>query len=352
MSSISKHPDVQRADQVMNAYLEDLKTIVNIDSGTFTKPGVDRVGAYLRERFTAFGFSTHFDKQAQYGDHLVATHTGQNPNGPRIVLIGHIDTVLPDGEAERRPFTINQHNGMRIATGPGVLDMKSGVLIGMYALRLLIESQQAHYSNITFICNSDEEIGSPSSRPLIQELARQADAVLVLEPGRAAETIVSSRKGCGQYRVEVHGISAHAGVEPDRGRNAILELSYQVQMMQALNGTIPGATLSVGIIRGGDRTNVVPDYAYFDMDVRVTDNASAEALETAMHRVTKRNHLRDTRITLSGSILCQPFERNQRNALLVELARAAGSELGLRIQDAGSGGASDANNTSILGIPT
>jgi len=398
-----KNHHLEFAQKHIDEYLHDLQTIVNIDSGTYTKIGIDRVSAYLQQRFQSLGFTTRYDKQTQYGDHLIATHTGQTQYGPRILFIGHIDTVFPEGEVARRPFTISHRNGTRIATGPGVLDMKSGVLIGMYALRLLIghidtvfpegevarrsftishrngtriatgpgvldmksgvligmyalrlliESRQASYSNATFICNSDEEIGSPSSRPLIQELARQSDIVLLFEPGRAAETIVSSRKGCGQYRVEVHGISAHAGVEPERGRNAILELSYQVQMMQALNGTIPGATLSVGIIRGGDRTNVVPDYAYFDMDVRVADQASAEALEAAMRRVTSQNHLNDTRITLSGNILCQPFERNQRNARLVELAKAAGSELGLKIRDVGSGGASDANNTSILGIPT
>jgi glutamate carboxypeptidase len=349
---MNKHRDVELVERVMGEYLEDLKQIVNIDSGTFTKAGVDRVGAYLQERFRAFGFSTRFERQEEYGNHLVATHTGTRADGPRIVLIGHIDTVFPEGEAVRRPLTVGQQNGRRIATGPGVLDMKSGVLIGMYALRLLIEGQEANYTSVTFICNSDEEIGSPSSRPLIEELARQVDAVLVLEPGRTQETIVSSRKGCGQYRVEVHGISAHAGVEPERGRNAILELSYQVQKMQALNGTIPGATLSVGIIRGGERTNVVPDYAYFDMDVRATDQASLEALEAAMRQVTSRNKLRDTRITLSGSMLCQPFERNKRNAHLVELAKEAGSELGLQIQDVGSGGASDANTTSALGVPT
>jgi glutamate carboxypeptidase len=346
------HRDVERVEEVIEEYMEDLKHIVNTDSGTFTKMGVDRVGAYLAERFRAFGFSTRFDRQEEYGDHLIATHVGMAADGPRVVLIGHIDTVFAEGEAERRPFSIGRRDGMRIAQGPGVLDMKSGVLIGMYALRLLIEGQEANYGSVTFICNSDEEIGSPSSRTLLQDLARQADAVLVLEPGRARETIVSSRKGCGQYRVEVQGISAHAGVEPDRGRNAILELSYQVQMMQALNGTIPGVTLSVGIIRGGDRTNVVPDYAYFDMDVRATDQASLDALEAAMRQVTYQNKLRDTRIALSGSMLCQPFEGNKRNARLVELAREAGSELGLKVKDVGSGGASDANTTSAMGVPT
>lgn len=350
--SVVQHPDVTRAEGILDAYLEDLKAIVNIDSGTFTKAGVDRVGAYLQERFTDFGFSTSFDRQAQYGDNLVATHTGSNPNGPRLLLIGHIDTVFSEGEAARRPFKIARSNGKTIATGPGVLDMKSGVLIGMYSLRLLMQAQEAAYQSATFICNSDEEIGSPGSRPLIRELARQADAVLVFEPGRAGETVVSSRRGCGQYRVEVQGLSAHAGVEPQRGRNAILELSYQIQKMQALNGTVAGTTLSVGVIRGGERTNVVPDYAYFDMDVRASDQKAARALEKAMRQVITQNKLQGTTITLSGDMLCQPFERNQTNERLVRLVREAGSALGLKIQDVGSGGASDANTTGGMGIPT
>lgn len=352
MSNAHSHPDVTQAEGVMEAYLGDLKSIVNIDSGTFTKPGIDSIGAYLQERFTDFGFSSTFDKQEQYGDHLVATHTGSNPGGSRLLLIGHTDTVFSEGEVTRRPFNIVQVNGKRVATGPGVLDMKSGVLIGMYALHLLIKAQEAAYQHVTFICNSDEEVGSPSSRPLIQEMARQSDAVLVLEPGRAEGTVVSSRRGCGQYRVEVHGLSAHAGVEPQRGRNAILELAYQVQKMQALCGSIPGTTLSVGIIHGGERTNVVPDYAYFDMDVRASDQNALRALEAAMRYVTTQNKLQGTRITLSGSMLCQPFEYNKANERMVQLVKQAGSELGLKIQDVGSGGASDANTTAAIGIPT
>src|SRR5437588_6500353 len=133
---MSKHRNVERAEQITDQYLDDLKAIVNIDSGTYSKAGVDRVGAYLQQRFQAFGFTTRFDRQERYGDHLIATHQGSSSNGPRILLIGHMDTVLPDGEAELRPFTISQQDGRRIATGPGVLDMKSGVLIGMYGLYL------------------------------------------------------------------------------------------------------------------------------------------------------------------------------------------------------------------------
>ncbi len=350
---MKKHQTVERAEHIMEAYLADLKAIVNIDSGTYNKAGIDRVGAYLQERFHDFGFSTYFDPQHEYGNHLVATRKGSAPNGPRILLIGHIDTVFPDGEVERRPFALGERNGMRIATGPGVLDMKSGVLIGMYGLHLLIDAQRDTYQSVTFICNSDEEIGSPASKPLIEELARQSDAVIVLEPGRAISTVVSSRRGSGQYRVDVHGISAHAGVEPQRGRNAILELSHIVQAMQALHGKVPGTSLCVSVIHGGDRTNVVPDHAYCLMDVRASDEAGLRAIEAAMQKVVDVPRVVEgTQASLSGSMRCMPFERSERNASLVRWAKEVGKELGLRIEDLGSGGASDANNTSALGIPT
>lgn len=350
--SKQRHPRVEQAEGLMQQFLDDLRAIVNIDSGTYTPAGVNRVGAYLQERFQACGFSTAIDRQEQYGDHLIATHSGSAPTGPRLLLIGHMDTVFSEGEVAKRPFAIGQRNGMRIATGPGVLDMKSGILIGLYGLRLLIERQQASYRQVTFVCNSDEEIGSPSSKPLIQELAKDADAVLVLEPGRAENTIVSSRKGCGQYRIEVHGLSAHAGVEPQKGRNAILELSYQVQRMQAINGTIPGATLNVGIIHGGERTNIVPDYAYFEMDARVTSTESIAALEAAIQKAAAKTALSGTKIVVSGGFICEPFERNASNARLVQLAQAAGKAMGMAIQDVGSGGSSDANTSAALGIPT
>lgn len=350
--SKQRHPRVEQAEGLMQQFLDDLQAIVNIDSGTYTPAGVNRVGAYLQERFQACGFSTAIDRQEQYGDHLIATHSGSAPTGPRLLLIGHMDTVFSEGEVAKRPFAIGQRNGMRIATGPGVLDMKSGILIGLYGLRLLIERQQASYRQVTFVCNSDEEIGSPSSKPLIQELAKDADAVLVLEPGRAENTIVSSRKGCGQYRIEVHGLSAHAGVEPQKGRNAILELSYQVQRMQAINGTIPGATLNVGIIHGGERTNIVPDYAYFEMDARVTSTESIAALEAAIQKAAAKTALSGTKIVVSGGFICEPFERNASNARLVQLAQAAGKAMGMAIQDVGSGGSSDANTSAALGIPT
>ena len=343
---------IERAEGLIDQYLDDLKNIVNIDSGSYNKQGVDRVGAYLQERFQGFGFSTRLERREQYGDHLIATHNGNAPDGPRLLLIGHMDTVLADGEAQRRPFTISQQKGVRVATGPGVLDMKSGILIGLYGLHLLIAAQEANYQSVTFLCNSDEEIGSPSSKGLVQELARQADAALVLEPGRGEATVVSSRRGVGRYRVEVQGVSAHAGVEPKRGRNAILELAYQVQRLQALNDTIPGTTLNVGVIHGGERSNVVPDHAYCEIDIRVSDQTGLKALEAAMHKVTSKNLVQGTKVTLTGSMCHMPFERTEGNARLVRLVKEVGLEMGLKIEDVGSGGGSDGNTTAAMGVPT
>ncbi len=349
---MQKNRFVERAERVVEPLLADLAAIVNIDSGTFTKAGVDEVSAYLQRRFSAFSFATYFDAQELYGDNLVATRQGTSSTGPRLMLIGHIDTVFPLGEAALRPYSLSVRNGVHIAKGPGILDMKSGVLMGMYALQMLQDEQLANYQSVTFICNTDEEIGSVASKTLIRKLSPEMDAVLVLEPGRLLNGVVSSRKGIGRYRVEVHGLSAHAGVEPDKGRNAILELSNQVVELQAINGTIPGATLSVGVIHGGERTNVVPDFAYCEMDVRVTSEAGLRAIEDAMRRVTSRTLLDGTTITLSGGMMSMPFERTERSTRLVELAQEVGRELGLEIKDMSSGGASDANTASALGLPT
>lgn len=349
---MSRSPELEQAERAMDAYLADLEAIVNIDSGTYTREGVNQVGAYLAERFQGWGFETRFVRQSEFGDHLIATRRGDQPGGPRLLFIGHIDTVFSEGEAARRPFAIVEREGQRVATGPGVLDMKSGVLLGMYALRLLGEAGAERYQSVTFLCNSDEEVGSPTSKALIKDLAGQHDAVLVFEPGRREHTVVSARKGCGRYKIEVWGRSAHAGVEPHLGRNAILELAGQVQKLHALNGTIPGVTVSVGIIRGGERTNVVPDYAYCELDIRAADMAGIRAVERAMREITMQHILDGTRIELSGGMGSQPFERNAQNQPLVAHIKAAGADLGLEIEEVSSGGASDANTASWAGTPT
>lgn len=349
---MSKNLFVEQAEQIMQPFFADLEAVVNIDSGTYIKDGIDRVGMYLQRRFQEFGFSTYMDLQEIYGNHLVAVHAGANPQGPRLLCLGHMDTVFSAGEVAKRPFSRSERAGIRIAKGPGVLDMKSGVLMGMYALHLVITAGLAQYQSVTFVCNSDEEIGSPSSRALIAKLAQESDAVLVFEPGRVLNRVVSARRGIANYRVAVQGLSSHAGVEPDKGRNAIVELAHQVVGLQAINGTIPGATLNVGIIRGGERMNIVPDYAYCDVDVRVSDRAGLQAMEEAMRAVAATTFVEDTYTTLTGGVSNLPFERTPASAQLVRLVKEVGLDLGLQIQETTSGGASDANTTAGLGRPT
>jgi glutamate carboxypeptidase len=349
---LSKHFRIEQAEKIFDRYLEDLKTIVNIDSGSYTKVGIDNVVSYLQKRFEDFGFATRIEQESDYGNHLVATRQGSNPNGPRILLIGHLDTVLADGEASRRPFTIKERDGMRVASGPGVLDMKSGVLIGLYASYLLFESNETDFQNITFLCNSDEEIGSPNSTPLVKKLASEADAVLVLEPGRARHTVLASRRGVAKYTLEVHGLSAHAGVAPKSGRNAILEMSYQVQAMQALNDIIPETTLNVGLIKGGERSNIVPDYAWCEIDVRASTVEGFEKIQAAMQKVASHTVIGGTTIRLDGSVWHQPFEPNEQHTRLLNLTKLAGQELGIQIEGVPSGGGSDANTTAAMGVAT
>ncbi|GHO44427.1 M20 family metallopeptidase [Ktedonospora formicarum] len=349
---MKQHSREEQAEQTLPALLHDLKTIVNIDSGTYNKAGVDRVGAYLARRFHDLGFNTTFNEQKEYGNHLIATRKGGNPSGARVLLIGHMDTVFPDGEAEKRPFSHTVQDGMQIVKGPGVLDMKVGLLMGMYSVELLHQNDWNAYQSITFCFNSDEEVGSPASKELIIRLAEQSDAAIVLEPGRKLETVTSSRKSSGLYRIEVWGRSAHAGVEPHLGRNAIVELAHQVQAMQTLHESIPGVSLNVTIIHGGDRANVIPDYAYCEMDVRATNMAGVHAIEEAMQHVSRERLIPETEVRVSGSMLSLPFEPSETNAPLIQMVKEAGAELGIEVRDLPSGGASDANNTSPVGVPT
>ncbi len=192
-------PALEQARHYQPRLLSDLETLVNIDSGTYYKAGVDQVAAWMQGRLEASDLTVTVHPQREFGNHLTATRRG--PGKARILMIGHMDTVFPEGEPQRRPFTMKDGR----ALGPGVLDMKSGLLLGVYALDLLRAVSAENYASITFLCNSDEEIGSPGSRPLVRELASQADVALVLEPGREIDEVVIARKGVGNYRLEVRG---------------------------------------------------------------------------------------------------------------------------------------------------
>ena len=265
----------------------------------------------------------------------------------RILLVGHLDTVFPDGTVAERPMRLE---GQRVF-GPGVSDMKAGLLAGLYAVRALRHFGFDDFARIDFFVNTEEEEGSPRSRFLYVPVAKAADAALVLEAARANGDIVSARKGNGVYGFTVFGRQAHAGVEPEKGANAIVELARCVQELTALNGLHPGTTVNVGVIGGGTRPNVVPDRAWAKVDVRFNTFEAGQALDRAIRQVALQPRVAGTRIEVSGGIEKGPMEKTRATAYLVELAQDVAATLGFSFNDVQTGGASDANHIGELHIP-
>jgi glutamate carboxypeptidase len=265
-----------------------------------------------------------------------------------ILLVGHMDTVYSDGTADQFPF---RRRGVRLM-GPGVNDMKGGLLNGLYALRAVAQSSMDRFAEIGMFCNSEEEVGSPVSRELYAQFARGVDAALILEPARESGAIVSARKGVGTYRLTVRGKSAHAGVEPEKGANAILALARYTEGLQSLNGLRPGLTLNIGVVHGGTRPNVVAELAEAEIDVRILRAADAAEAEQAMRAALAREVVPGTTAELSGGMSNPPMEKTDASARLVALAQDAARELGFEIEDVATGGGSDGNYTAALGVPT
>jgi glutamate carboxypeptidase len=334
-----------RLEGALPAYLDDLGTLVGIDSGTFDKSGVDAVTGVLVDRYDRMGAELTWHPHEEYGDMVVARLRGDGPG--RVLLIGHTDTVYPAGTATQRPF---RREGDR-AFGPGAADMKSGDLSIVYALESLLALAPETLGSITVFHNSDEEIGSPASKALVRELSVDADAVLVLEAGRESGDIVSARKGVADGHLVVEGVAAHAGVNPERGRNAMLELAHLIVRMQGLNGKIPGVTLNVGHVLAGERSNVVPDRALARFEMRAFERDRLEEAVARVREMVDERTVPDTRAALTLTINHWPMQKTEESARLVRLAQDLGGELGLTLNDVATGGASDGNTAAEAGRP-
>jgi glutamate carboxypeptidase len=348
MVAAMTEPIVTFLEGKLDAYLDDLRALVNIDSGSYDKAGVDAVNAWLEERLTKLGFTVERHPQAKFGDNLLATLRGEGQG--RILLLGHTDTVFPTGTAAERPMTIQ---GDKIL-GPGTCDMKAGLLTGIYALEALREIGFDDYKSISYLCVSDEEIGGERhSIPLIRSEARKADVVLTLEAARENGDIVSARKGVCWYIVEAFGKSAHAGVEPEKGRNAIVALAHQTIALDKLNGLKPGMTVNTGYIEGGSAPNIVPDYAKIRVDVRAFSRDDMREFEDAFREQLAKTAIPGVQVafkTEEGSY-CPPMERTPAVAELEKLAQKAALELGFEVKGASTGGASDASLAAAEGTP-
>ncbi len=333
-------------------FVASLERMVNVDCGSYTPDGVNLIADLCQARFREHGWEVErrphapSNGESQLGDLVIGTVHGSG--GPRVLLIGHMDTVFDEGTVAERPFRVEGST----AYGPGVSDMKAGLLTGFFAVEVLQEAASDGFGQITYVCNPDEEIGSPFSGPLIRELAPRHDVAFVLEGARENGDIVSARKGITDYEITIHGRAAHAGVEPEKGRNALLEAAHKILALQSLNGRWPGVTVNVGVARGGTRTNVVPERCELHVDLRSLQLETLKSAEAEVARICAETVVPDVTIDVAASGWHRPMEKKEGGARLVALAVEVAAELGFDLSDAATGGASDANTTSAAGTPT
>jgi len=354
-------------------FLRDLGSLVSVDSGTYSPDGVNRVGRWTAAFVERLGaeVSVEPDPDGRLGDTIVGRFNGVGAG--RLLLLAHLDTVFAPGTAAERPFRLE---GGR-ALGPGTADMKAGLLAGLYALAALrteapgagpptwgpegpLSTPRAAteplpwlpFEQLVFVANPDEEIGSPVSTPIIARLARESDASLVLECARANGDIVSARKGNVTLRARVVGRAAHAGVEPEKGRSAIVEAARQVVALEALNRRWAGVTLNVGVIGGGTRANVVPDAASYEIDLRSPTRPAMVAAEAELRAIAAQPTVPGTSTSVEEVSRHWPMEKLPQSERLVAHAVEIAGRLGFPLRDATTGGASDGNTTAGLGVPT
>jgi glutamate carboxypeptidase len=322
--------------------IETLGRLVMIESPSDEREAVDEVAAFMAQGLGALGAQVERLPQVTFGDHLRAVWGG----GPgQILILGHMDTVWPLGETKDRPFEID---GDR-ATGPGVFDMKGGLVVGLYALEALRALDLTPGRRLVFVLNADEEWGSPTSRPLIEEEGRRSDAALVLEPSRE-DALVVWRKGIGRFEMEVQGLASHAGAAHARGVSAVQELAHQVLQLEAMTDYSQGTTINVGKVQGGSKVNVRPAAAWAEIDLRVTTAQEGERMVEAIRGLRPVNP--DASLVIAGHINRPPWEPSPQCQALFERAQQVGQALGLDLAPAGSGGGSDGNFTAALGVPT
>lgn len=337
------------AATLLPTFRRELAELVSIDSGSRSPEGVDAVGRWCADRLASLGFSvervaTHPVDGSRYGDVVVARRQGAGSR--RILLFAHLDTVFADGAAAARPY--REEAGR--AYGPGVCDDKGGVLAGIHAAQLLVDSGFDDYGEIVIALTPDEEVGSPASGEILAGIAAQMDAALCLECARENGDLVTARKGVADVVIDIRGRAAHSGVEPHRGRNAAVEAAHVLLDVQGLSGRRPHVTVNIGVVSAGERANVVPAAAELSGEVRA---ATLEDLTSTIHAIETR--ARDT-ITpgVTASVVqmavCPPLEPAS-TAELFALAVHVGRELGMELAGAATGGVSDANFVAATGVP-
>jgi glutamate carboxypeptidase len=326
--------------------LEMIGQLVRVESPTEDWAAVNRCVSLVEGWIEASGGKSQRRKQKAAGDLLVGQFGPAARGSKPLMLLGHLDTVWPMGTLKKMPFRISQGR----AWGPGVLDMKAGVVMALSALRILLESGQLT-RQVVFLLNSDEETGSQHSRALTESLAKKSEAVFVLEPAQAPNAAYkTARKGVGNYRLQVHGVPAHSGVDFSQGHSAILELGRQIERASAFTDLARGITVNAGVVGGGTRSNVVPAEAWAEFDVRIAKLRDVEKLDRRFRSLRPID--RHCRLEVTGGLNRPPMERTPGTVKLFRRAATLARGLGFELAEAATGGGSDGNFTSALGIPT
>ncbi len=323
--------------------LELIEALVAIESPSDDPAAVDRCGAELSSRLEGLGGQITRIESSTAGAHLRAAFG----SGPRqILLLGHFDTVWPIGQLQTMPL---KREGGKLY-GPGVFDMKAGIGLATLATRALLERGELTECQVVMLWTTDEEIGSTTSRGLIEIEASRSDAVLVFEPSLPGGALKTSRKGVGQFEMIARGVSAHAGLDPGKGISAIRELARQIIAIDDLQDPASGVTLTVGVVSGGTRANVVPAEARATIDARAVTRADADRVQRVMHALQAK--LAGASVHVSGGFDRPPLERTPAIVALFEQARAAAADIGVKLEEGSAGGGSDGNFTAALGVPT
>ena len=325
-----------------------LRRLVEVESPSTDKAAADCFGKMVAEVTRSFGGRVRFYPSRQTGNHLRAEfRLAPRVTSGQILLLGHLDTVWSMGTIQRIPFRIQSGR----AYGPGVFDMKSGIVLGLFALAALRSLRIPIAKKVVLLLNADEEIGSPSSRLLTEREAWRSDAVLVLEPAHGLKgALKTARKGTGEFQIRVKGRAAHAGLEPEKGVNAIVELSHHILNVEKLTDTRRGITFNPGMISGGTRANVVPEEASVIVDVRVLRAEDQARVERKLRSL--RPYDRRAQLEVTGGFNRPPLERSPAVVALFERARRLAKPLGMALRETTVGGGSDGNFTAALGVPT
>ena len=340
-------PILDSAEKLKPDAIKLWERLVNIDSGTGDAEGLKAVGAIAIDELKKLGASIETVSSAPAaGDNIVATFTGTGKG--TVLLMAHMDTVFAKGAAAARPFRID---GGR-AYGPGVSDDKAGIVAGITMLKILDELKFKDYARITLFLNTNEETGSRGSRALIEKLAKEHDATLNLEGGRTGDGLTIWRKGSGTIHVEVRGRASHAGGSPELGRNAVMELAHQMLQLSKLANADKGTTVNFTIAKGGDRKNVIPDYAEADADVRAVVTEEFDRVERDLAAAIKNKLIADTQVTAMLSRTFPVMPQNSQIDALAGMAQRVYGEIGKTLQLGGSGGAADSSLAAGVFKPT